>query len=188
MPQNLHVDAAKYFVPSSESVRSRHPALYVNVQIEGMCWIYLFVANFSTAWAPWDINEWTMYWAKCTNKWYHYLRQRTISLLPCVTTCLSLKSRLPKYKTGVPPTRAEKLYVCIQMAYGQFLSPLSHPYVSLHSSVDIATRYGIGGPGIESRWWRDFPHLSRPALKPTQPPLQWVPGIFPGGKAARGWQ
>jgi hypothetical protein len=39
------------------------------------------------------------------------------------------------------------------------------------SSVSIATRYGLDGPVIESRWGRDFPHLSRPALGPTQPPL-----------------
>ena len=38
------------------------------------------------------------------------------------------------------------------------------------SVVDIATGYGLDGPGIESRWGRDFPHLSRPALGPTQPP------------------
>jgi hypothetical protein len=48
------------------------------------------------------------------------------------------------------------------------------------SSVGIATRYGLDGPRIESRWGRDFPHLSRPALGPTQPPVQWVPGLSRG--------
>ena len=55
-------------------------------------------------------------------------------------------------------------------------------YGSLDSSVGIATRFGLDGPGIESRWGRDFPHLSRPALRPTQPPIQWVKGSFPGVK------
>ena len=56
------------------------------------------------------------------------------------------------------------------------------------SSVGIATRYGLDGPGIESQWWRDFPHKSIPALGPTQPPVQWVPDVFPGGKAAGPWR
>jgi hypothetical protein len=47
-------------------------------------------------------------------------------------------------------------------------------------AVGIATRYGLDGPGIESRWGRDFPHLSRPALKSIQPPTQWVPGLSRG--------
>ena len=54
------------------------------------------------------------------------------------------------------------------------------------SVVGIATRYGLDGPGIESRWRRDFPHLSRPALGPTQPPVQWVPGLSRGVKSGRG--
>ena len=48
------------------------------------------------------------------------------------------------------------------------------------SSVGIATGYGLDGPRIESRWSRDFPHLFRPALGPTQPPVQWVPGLSRG--------
>jgi len=48
------------------------------------------------------------------------------------------------------------------------------------SSVGIATRYGLDGPVIEFRWGRDFPYRSRPALGPTQSPVQLVPGLSRG--------
>jgi len=74
-------------------------------------------------------------------------------------------------------------------------SPLLHPHNNFHqttfmtslmhfsglgSSVGIAPGYGLDGPRIESWRGQDFPHLSRPALGPTQPPAQWVPGFSRG--------
>ena len=69
-------------------------------------------------------------------------------------------------------------------------SVLRYPYVAClvnllkHPSwsVGIATGYGRSGDRIPVR--RDFLHPSRPTLEPTQPHIQWVPGPFPGVKAA----
>jgi hypothetical protein len=52
--------------------------------------------------------------------------------------------------------------------------------VGRDNPVGIAICYGLDGPGIESRWGRDFPRPSRPALRPTQPLTQWVPGLSRG--------
>jgi hypothetical protein len=53
------------------------------------------------------------------------------------------------------------------------------------SSVGIATRYRLDGPGIESRWGRDFPHPSRSA--PGAYPASCIMGTgsFRGGGAVK---
>jgi len=53
--------------------------------------------------------------------------------------------------------------------------------------VGIATGYGLDGPGIESRWGRDFPHLSQtgPGAHPAS--CTMGTGSFPGVKSWTGW-
>jgi hypothetical protein len=49
-------------------------------------------------------------------------------------------------------------------------------YLCRDKVVGIATRYGLDSPEIESRLGQDFTHQPRPALEPTQPPIQGIPG------------
>ena len=53
------------------------------------------------------------------------------------------------------------------------------------SVLGIATGYGLDGPGIKSRWGRDFTHLSIPAL--GSPSLLYNGyRVFPEGKERPG--
>lgn len=52
--------------------------------------------------------------------------------------------------------------------------------------VSVATSYGLDGPGFESLWGQAFPHLSRPSVGPTQPPVQCIAG-HSWGRVAGVW-
>ena len=61
-------------------------------------------------------------------------------------------------------------------------------FVCRDSVVGKATRYELEGLGIKSRWMRDFPHLSGPALVLIQPRVLWASGLFAGGELASSWR
>jgi hypothetical protein len=57
------------------------------------------------------------------------------------------------------------------------------------SAVDIVTGYGLddGGVGVRVQVVsRIFSTSSRPALGPSQPPIQWVPGALSPGVKRQG--
>ena len=53
-------------------------------------------------------------------------------------------------------------------------------------SVGIATGYGLGGPVIESRWRRDFPHLFHTSPGAHSASCTMGTGSFPWVKSGRG--
>ena len=100
---------------------------------------------------------------------YCAYKNRTHLITSCCKECLIIQYLLFKVLITLcdsPPLIQQILYIYIYI------------YIYIYSqSVGITTAYGLDGPGIESRCGRDFPHLSRPSLRPTQPPVQWVPGL-----------
>ena len=63
------------------------------------------------------------------------------------------------------------VYVCVCVCI--------YIYSGQGSSVGIAIGYWLDGPGSNPGGDEIF-HPSRPAVGPTQPPVQWVPGFSRG--------
>jgi hypothetical protein len=102
--------------------------------------------------------------------------RRTV-LLPAVTFAMRKRLLTTFLEEGWKNfENLSAVYLCRQ----RYIIFLIRFVVGRVSSVDITTRYGLEGPGIESRWERNFPHPSRPTLGPIKPPVQWVPGLSRG--------
>ena len=56
----------------------------------------------------------------------------------------------------------------------------------LGSVIGIPTGYELDGPGIESRWRRDFPHLVQTSTWTHPASCTMGTGFFPGVKSGRG--
>jgi len=68
------------------------------------------------------------------------------------------------------------LHTCEMEQWGQFNEVIP---MDSGSSVGIANDYGLGGPG-SIPGGDEILCPSRPALGPTQPPIQWVPVLSRG--------
>ena len=104
-------------------------------------------------------------------RWYSSTEVQTyfvIFLKYCLTLNLLTTTRF------APPSNARKWQMGLNSAF-KGLIPMGWDV-----SVGIATLYGLDSPGIDSRWGRDFPHPSRPALGPNQLPIEWVPALSRG--------
>ena len=112
------------------------------------------------------------------------LRLRAGKLIPSPSKCLQDTRRFLSFSLAPPGIVREKVnqqHSCHRIVY---LRKIILPYGGPGSVDGIATAYGLDGRGIESRWGRDFPHQSRPAMRPAQPPGKWLPGFSRGQGAA----
>jgi hypothetical protein len=83
-----------------------------------------------------------------------------------IVTRLHVRRAKIRVSIGGKAEDSYRLWTALSLLISRYLG-----FLGRDSSVGILTHYGLDVPGIESRRRRDFPHPSRPAPGPTQPPI-----------------
>jgi hypothetical protein len=97
-----------------------------------------------------------------TDQWFRNTREGTTWWYLFI--CAQLNNRIINWSCTTS-TRNGKLFQIARQKRAMLDFPVEYfPYGGPGSVVGTATGYRLDGPGIESRWWRDFPHLSKRAL------------------------
>jgi len=90
----------------------------------------------------------------------------------------------------IPPVAYILYQICCPLSKHSELDLFMCLYItnwSLNSLVSKATCYSVEGLGFKPQWGRDISQPSRPALRLTQSPLQWVSLLSPRGKVVPVW-
>ena len=136
-------------------------------------------------------SQWRLGYGLCSEMWFDSQQEQEVSLFskasrptvgpsqPSIERVLEALSPRTKRSPPSNPEVQNKSSYTSTSSYDKYF--VCYTFVGRDIGVSIATRYGMNGPGIESRWWRKFPYPSKPVLGPTQPPKQCVLGRYRGG-------
>ena len=100
-------------------------------------------------------------------------------LWPLVTVCSALVCTGKSYKLHHTLKLQDYPQSAVRDCLFSNFCPVSNLVVTRDSSVNIATRYRLDGPGMESRWGARFSAPVR--ISPgAHTVIQWVPGLSRG--------
>jgi hypothetical protein len=166
------------FRPYAQQVDPIHPLTYLHYSFRYYCPIYAYISPvlpLSSSDIIISVSHFAEH-ATCPNQFV--LISLTIILQTMEIHTVSCSTSFCYIRLCV---KFSRLLFVHKRTYVLGLSAI----VSWDSSIGTVTRYGLYGTGIEYRWGRDFPRLSRTTLGLTQLTIQWISGLS-RGKSGRG--